>query len=326
MLSQRPAQYDFTRYLLAKRSVDDRALNQRVWQALLHAMSSRALQSSPLTLLELGGGMGAMFERLIRAPAAPALAYHLLDARADVIHAAAQRIHGSTNTVPPAATGHVPRAVSPFATQPDHAHVISAPTPRHSCSLYRADFFDFLGQEPHLDAVDFLLAHAVLDLVDLDRILPLLRRRLRPGAWLYFTINFDGATILQPAIDAAFDARVEDAYHATMDARRVHGRPSGHSQTGRRLIHAMYEAGLHVLDAGSSDWVVFPRPDGTYFGDEAYFLHFIVNTMAQALQPDVQFNSEQFGEWIELRHQQVEEGQLVYIAHQLDVLGRVPEA
>ena len=59
-----PTTYSFTRYLAAKKSVDDRALNRHVWQrlgqALPEVVSDRAVQ-----VLEIGAGIGTMVERVV---------------------------------------------------------------------------------------------------------------------------------------------------------------------------------------------------------------------------------------------------------------------
>ena len=52
------------RYLAAKKSVDDRALNWRVWQRLVAALP-RAPTEQPLRILEVGAGIGSMVERLL---------------------------------------------------------------------------------------------------------------------------------------------------------------------------------------------------------------------------------------------------------------------
>ena len=57
--------YDFTRYLAAKRSVDDRALNRHVWQTLAEALGAAAPADRPLRVLEVGAGIGTMVERCI---------------------------------------------------------------------------------------------------------------------------------------------------------------------------------------------------------------------------------------------------------------------
>jgi hypothetical protein len=68
--------------------------------------------------------------------------------------------------------------------------------------------------------------------------------------------------------------------------------------------------------------VVTPTGGG-YAGDEAYFLHFIVHTLERALRPRPELDGRLLTRWVERRHRQIERGELTYIAHQLDVFGRV---
>jgi SAM-dependent MidA family methyltransferase len=51
--------YNFSRYLAAKKTVDDRALNKDVWQRLRQAMPDQP------DILEIGAGIGTMVERLV---------------------------------------------------------------------------------------------------------------------------------------------------------------------------------------------------------------------------------------------------------------------
>ena len=309
-LMPRPQHYSFARYLAAKRTVDDRALNHHVWCSF-----RRAVADLPhVTCLELGGGIGTMVERLWEARWLPPAAYHLVDAEPDNIAQAAQRLGRRAAAEPADAPGlHAP-AASLRLHDPARADL--------DVHLHAADVFDFLAATPDLTGFDVVIANAFLDLVDLEPALAKLTARLRPGTLLYFTINFDGATILQPEIDRDLDALIEQLYHRTMDERVINGKVSGDSHTGRHLYHAMRKTGIQVLDAGSSDWVVIPRAGG-YPDDEAYFLHFIVQTMAGALAAHPLLDQQRYAEWIETRHQQIERGELVYIAHQIDYLGRI---
>ena len=59
-----PTDSSFTRYLAAKKSLDDRSLNRHVWEALMRAVRIRP-DSSPLRVLEVGCGIGTMVERLL---------------------------------------------------------------------------------------------------------------------------------------------------------------------------------------------------------------------------------------------------------------------
>ena len=53
--------YPFPRYLLSKQTVDDRALNKDVLAAL-----KANLPKEPLSIIEVGGGIGTMLARLLR--------------------------------------------------------------------------------------------------------------------------------------------------------------------------------------------------------------------------------------------------------------------
>jgi hypothetical protein len=184
------------------------------------------------------------------------------------------------------------------------------------------DLFRFIAREQGQRTWDLLIAQALLDLVDVPTTLPALLSLLRPGGLLYCPITFDGGTVFQPEIAPEFDAAIAACYHQTMDRRLIAGKPSGDSCTGRHLFAHFQVAGAEVLAAGSSDWVVFAGPDG-YAADEAYFLHCIIHTMHTALTGHPHLDAGRFAAWIAQRHAQVEQGTLVYIAHQLDLLGRV---
>ena len=188
--------------------------------------------------------------------------------------------------------------------------------------LQAADILQYAARSENRGSCDLLIAHAFLDLLDLPQALPALLGLLRPGGLFYFTLNFDGATLLEPALDPELDELIQALYHRSMDERRVEGRPSGDSRTGRRLFQALQRCGAQVLAAGASDWVVFPTSGG-YPGDEAYFLHFILHTIEGALQGSPALDAGALSRWAGERRAQVERGELVYIAHQLDFAGRV---
>jgi hypothetical protein len=52
-------------------------------------------------------------------------------------------------------------------------------------------------------------------------------------------------------------------------------------------------------------------------------LHFIIHTLHKALRGHPELEAKRFEDWIARRHRQIEDNQLIYIAHQLDFLGRV---
>jgi SAM-dependent methyltransferase len=167
---------------------------------------------------------------------------------------------------------------------------------------------------------DFVLAHAFLDLVDWRRSAPTWIGLLRPGGVFYFTLNFDGLTAFLPARDPTFDERLMAAYHRTMDEGQSRSALSGGRHTGRHLLEQLPQMGTEILDAGPSDWLV--RPDhGTYPGDEAYFLHFLVETVDRAVRLQEGIESGSLASWVAERHAQIERGEMVFLAHQWDVAG-----
>lgn len=303
--SQQPDAYDYRRYLAAKTTVDDRALNLRVLNALA-AVLSDIERAAPIRVVELGAGIGTMVERILERDLFQSADYTAIDLDPQNIAEAARRLpewaalHGY---------GVASRTPLTFTRGDQTVHI----------ALEAVDVFDFVARERDRHDVDLIIAHAFLDLVDVEALLPDLLSLLRPGGLFYVTVNFDGMTLFEPEIDQALDRRIESLYHQTMDPR------SGGSHSGRRLFSQLPNAGVEILEAGSSDWVVHPGSTGGYPADEAYFLHHIANTVWEALRDHPELNPAPFTEWIAQRHAQIESAELVYVAHQLDFLARAPK-
>jgi SAM-dependent methyltransferase len=317
----RPAAYSFARYLAAKKTVDDRSLNPRVWDCLRQAVPE-CPAPAPLRVLEVGCGIGTMIERLLEWGLLNQAVYTAIDAEAANLTVARERLRGLAAAPDAAPSDAAPHSASHSAPLESGPLLIQRETRKVQVELETIDLFHFAAREQGHASWDLLIAHAFLDLLDLTAALPPMFSLLRPGGLFYFTLNFDGATILEPVIDLHLDHQIETLYHGTMDQRRLAGQPAGHSRTGRRLFAHLKAAGARVLAAGSSDWVVFPGEEG-YPDDEAYFLHFIIETMRRALEGHPQLDPQRLRHWIEARHRQIEAGQLIFIAHQLDFFGYI---
>lgn len=293
-------QYSSVRYLQSKQPVDDRAINRNVLAALERFVRGRPTPR----VLELGAGVGTMVSRLADWNVLGRAEYTLVDRDGDSL-AAARRHLESWGTV-------TQSSVDAIAVEKgDH---------RLDVEFVQADLFELLARASQGERYDLVFANAVLDLTDLEPTLPRIWAALAPGAGFWFTINFDGETIFLPELP--LDATVSALYHGTMTADAA-GTRAGHPQTGRRLLLSIPATGGTVLAAGGSDWVVFPI-ERAYPGDEAYFLHHIIDTVRGALADSPALDARAFQAWVDARHAQVERGELVYIAHQLDLFGLAP--
>jgi len=296
-----PVAFDYARYLTAKTTVDDRALNRHVLAEL-----RKHLPAGAPRVLEVGAGLGTMVARLVDWGVLGAGEYILLDADRELLDrsrrwlsdwAAARSLRGD---------------LLPDGLQLGDLRV----------RLVHAELGSYLAAA-HRTLADVLIANAVLDLVDVPAVLPGLLRSLVPHGVYWFTINYDGESVFMPGHPR--DDQVMRAYHRDMDERIRYGQPAGESRTGRRLFHHLRAAAAPALAAGSSDWVVSAGPDGNYAGDEAYFLRSILSTIRSALRGREDWlDPAALAGWLAARHRQLAAGELVYIAHQLDFTGRSP--
>jgi len=294
----------YARYLAAKTTVDDRALNRHVLAELRRLMPAGAPR-----VLEVGAGLGTMVARLMDWGVVGAGEYILLDADRQLLDDSRQWLCDW------AATRGLRSDLLPDGLQVGDLRV----------RLVHAELGRYLEADHGAQGVlaDVLIANAVLDLVDVPAVLPGLLRLLVPGGVYWFTINYDGESIFAPG--HPHDDQVMQAYHRDMDERVRYGRPAGESRTGRRLFHYLRAAGAPALAAGSSDWVVSADPERNYPGDEAYFLRSILSTIQNALRSRRdRVEPADLANWLAVRGRQLAAGELVYIAHQLDFAGRSP--
>jgi SAM-dependent methyltransferase len=290
---------DYARYLAAKTTVDDRALNRHVLAELRRLMPAGAPR-----VLEVGAGLGTMVARLLDWGAVGAGEYILLDADRQLLERSRRWLRDW------AAARGLRSDLLPDGLRVGDVRV----------RLVHAELGSYM-EGAHGAPADVLIANAVLDLVDVPAVLPGLLRLLVPGGVYWFTINYDGESIFAPG--HPHDEKIMQAYHRDMDEHFRDPWPAGESRTGRRLFHYLRAAGAPAVAAGSSDWVVHPGPDGDYPGDEAYFLHSILSTIQNALRDrQDRVKPADLADWLAQRGRQLAAGELVYIAHQLDFVGR----
>ena len=290
-------EHSFPHYLLSKQTVDDRALNKDVLNGLRLNLSQQ-----PVRIIEVGGGIGTMLKRLINWGILCTGDYILVDAmEANIAYA--------RDWIPQWATEAGLR-VERFGLNQlricDQGRDVRI-------SLECADVFNFIHRNEK--PADLLIAHAFLDLLPMPESLEKLFLLTRSLAWL--TLNFDGVTTLEPLIDNSLDEEIERLYHQTMDLRSI----GGDSRTGRKLFEYLHSLNADIIAAGASDWVVHTT-HGEYPADEKYFLHFILSFFESSLKAHTELNAVAFEHWLAERHEQIERGELVYIAHQIDFLAK----
>lgn len=298
----------FQTYLAAKKTVDDRALNRVVWERLKRELADRHADKA-VSILEVGAGIGTMIERIIEWELLPAAEITALDSSYENITHANRRLRNW-------GTEH---GFDIRRDSEDHLQ-FTKPGARFEIHLKPIDLFDFQADQAAIQW-DLAVAHAFLDLVDISTAIERIFSLLKPGGLFYFTLNFDGHSIFEPAIDPVFDSLVTALYHESMDQRMVSGSPSGDSRTGRHLFETLSSHGGKILEAGASDWVIFPHSDG-YAGDEGVFLHAILTTIEKQLSQSTALDLKTFAAWISKRREQIDQYELVFIAHQLDFVGQ----
>ncbi|MFW6249456.1 MAG: hypothetical protein ACOC47_00015 [Alkalispirochaetaceae bacterium] len=274
-------------YLEAKRSLDDRSINQNVWNAFRAVALELAAKRKKLTLVEIGAGSGSMVERLS--------SWMLLSELSELTRL-------SYETVEP---------------QKVYLPTLRARLTRRN----ELSSFDTFGGsvEEYLSVkgegrADLLIAHAVLDLFSAPQAAELSAKMVAPEGVLYATITFDGESYFEPVADEELDMRVRRAYHQSMARDGVLG-----AGFGRKLLTELPRRGLGIVEAGSSDWILMPR-EGAYYPREGEFLKAILSMVESAVAEMV--TEEERETWLRHRLRQLEAAELIYIAHQLDILAR----
>lgn len=289
----------------AKKTVDDRALNRHVVDVLRRELTP----SSPVRVLEVGAGVGTMIARLVDWNVLCRADYTLLDIDRDSLAAASQWLSTWATS-----TGRNVR-------QLQDALQITGGSPAVDISIRSicAEFREFLDRGPAGESVDLLIANAFLDIVDVPATLPPLFGLLVPNGLYWFSTNFDGETIFLP--EDPSDAALIGLYHRSMDERVRSGRRAGDSRTGRHLFQHLLAAGARILGSGSSDWVVH-AVDGKYPARESDLVEDILHTIDAELNCRAEVDQVSLRQWLATRREQLARGELVYIAHQLDFVGR----
>ena len=117
--------------------------------------------------------------------------------------------------------------------------------------------------------------------------------------------------MLEPNLE--HDKEFIKKYHETME------KESRTKNSGRKLLKELRGRNTRVIDVGSSDWVIYTS-GGQYERDKDLFLRFVIGTIEKELEGKIERGI--LKNWLNQRLEQIEEGELMYIAHQIDIMGR----
>jgi hypothetical protein len=275
-----------------------------VWTRFVQALIRRG---PSVRLAEVGAGVGTTAIRILETlgdSSIEQISYTLVDLNPDNLEAAQSRLRNWCREQ---------------GAQLKGGNVFCYAGLEVSLRFAQADLFDFAAMEGEA-GYDTIIAQALLDLLPVARALEALRPLLQKGGVWYLPIHFDGVTAFEPLLDAELDAKITRLYHESMTENIDDEEGGGDgAHTGRRLLSRLRDTGASLVEAGSSDWVVFARDDG-YQEREAYFLHHILHFIEQELSDHPDLDGDAFAGWVQQRRQQIEAHELVYVAHQLDVL------
>lgn len=299
---------DYVRYLNAKEPIDKRSINTYVFNTFIKHIKSVLKTNRSIGILDVGAGLGSSFKRIHESVGHGHIDYTVVDIEEAHVKTAqaeiTQWLRGNG-----------------YSIQEESAEGIRIKEDSRSvhCHFVTADALTLASESAQV--FDAVVGQAFLDIIPLESGLTALFKSLKPDGAFYFPINFDGISALLPVVDRARDTLVEEIFHRSMDERKD-GRTGG-SQTGRQLLEVLPAVGARIDAVGASDWIVRPTLNAdSYPDDEEYFLKSILKFMHNELKESEQITSEEIAVWYEQRRSQLHEGELKYIAHQLDYAGQ----
>ena len=285
-------------YFKAKAYVDEKSLHEptkSLFLSLAGELEGR--------LLDLGCGSGKMLQRLLRCGFPGFMTYVGVDSNPGVTKPFENTFTTFFGQVQTNMRGDGIEITASTGTQ---------------ILLHIGEAEDFLREESQFEVIT---SCSFFDLVNMCSLLPVVYEKLNRGGLVYFICNFDGETSFEPIISPELDERVIRLYHDSMMKRNLKlGIPEGEYRSGRKLAPIWQSCGGKALSIGSSDWVIYPQ-DGKYREEERYFLKSILNFVVQSLRECCEIEPEETSRWIRERNRQLENGELFFVAHNLDFLG-----
>lgn len=196
--------------------------------------------------------------------------------------------------------------------------------------MCRQDIYAIEDDEILRGSFDLVAAQAFLEHTDLIAAIEILADLVRPGGLLYFPMNYDTPSILEPGyVDEQVDSSIFrnfDRY--AIEGQRYGGRQCGDSRCGRHLWHACRQVGLVPLALANSDWLLYPQHEG-YGEDEKKTLAMLIDIFADASLdkriPEAERLTVSIVEaWRSERRRQLDDNELLFICRQNTILAQRP--
>lgn len=291
-------------YLSAKRELDDRSLNGKVWSRFGDELRDR---DEP-RILEVGSGTGAMLHRLLERKLVDRAQYTGVDVDPELVKTA--------------------RAMLPGWAQ-RHGWSMEEPC-RSGCTLtgpdgQRVGVRQVTAEARELETLarsrgpwQVLIAASLFDLLDLPNQLESITRHLAPGALLYAPVTFAGRTEATPAHHR--DEEVFRAYHESM--RERNGTRASGDRAVEELRETLVSQGATILEEGSSNWEVMPS--GQPGDPDTMVASRLLDFIRDEAQSHPSLHRDMVRNWIDERRDQLRRGRLVLRIANRDLLARLP--
>ena len=274
--------FDYVKYLDVKKNIDDRSLNEVVWNNFSNWLKAKNELDIRLKVLEIGAGIGTMIERLLESSLLKHCHYTALEPESSFKEAAKTRLMSWANA----------QRIN-FEISSGGVWLLSGKNLDLTIDWIEAEA-DKIDQLLNNECFDLLLSHAVIDLLPVPALMPEILNKLKEHGGFYFSLNFSGSTRFFPSDQS--DEEIINNYHKDMDARfpELNWQPS---RTGEVLPEWLQSYGCKKVVKGESDW--------SLSCEDALFIKNILDTINKALkgQPGIE-------EWLTKRYEQLNQDQL----------------
>jgi len=212
-----------------------------------------------------------------------------------------------------------------------HHFTISNNNQKYTIKLYQGSVFDLGTKKSCIqNSFPLITALSLLEHTDMEKSLKSIRKVMIKGGLLYMPINYDQHTIFGPTPISTYQAEsnlMQLFNYSGIDFQFKGDVGAGNSQCGSLLPTYCANAGLKILDYGSSDWVITSEDFKPYTPNKkkvlAFFIDAFYNVMkgsSNRIKQKFHVSDAHIENWYNLRRDQLSSGKLYYSCIQKDIL------